>query len=162
MASVAHARLTEERKAWRREHPWGFSARPLRAADGSTNLLEWECIVPGRAGTPWEGGAFPVRLTFPADFPARPPVAFFTPPIFHINVFTNGAVCLSLFKEEYWVASTTIPALLIGLQTLLETPNPESVANLAAYNTYMRSRAEYDKCSRECAARAKPKDEAAE
>ena len=52
--SIAQIRLSEERKNWRRDHPYGFIARPGRNADGSTNLNTWEASIPGRAGTPWE------------------------------------------------------------------------------------------------------------
>ncbi len=65
MAGISAARLTEERKAWRRDHPFGFIAvnkiflsfqmhlyffslqRPSKNADGTLNLLNWECGIPG-------------------------------------------------------------------------------------------------------------------
>jgi len=34
MAGVARARLAEERKAWRKDRPFGFTARPETSADG--------------------------------------------------------------------------------------------------------------------------------
>lgn len=34
MSGVARGRLTEERKAWRKDKPFGFFARPETAADG--------------------------------------------------------------------------------------------------------------------------------
>ena len=34
MAGVARSRLTEERKAWRKDKPFGFVARPEQRADG--------------------------------------------------------------------------------------------------------------------------------
>jgi hypothetical protein len=42
-AGIATSRLRAERKAWRKDHPPGFHARPSKNADGSTNLLKWEC-----------------------------------------------------------------------------------------------------------------------
>jgi ubiquitin-conjugating enzyme E2 I len=47
--SIAHARLTEERKEWRKAHPSGFYAKPTVQADGSTSLMKWECGIPGKA-----------------------------------------------------------------------------------------------------------------
>lgn len=26
--------------------------------DGSINLMKWECGIPGKDGTPWEGGTY--------------------------------------------------------------------------------------------------------
>ena len=50
MSSIAKSRLTEERKAWKADHPVGFWAKPCKAADGSMNLMQWECGIPGKAG----------------------------------------------------------------------------------------------------------------
>nr|GMD55272.1 SUMO-conjugating enzyme SCE1-like [Ipomoea batatas] len=47
---IARGRLTEERKAWRRNHPHGFVAKPETLQDGSVNLMVWHCIIPGKAG----------------------------------------------------------------------------------------------------------------
>ncbi|CAM9514774.1 unnamed protein product, partial [Phaeothamnion confervicola] len=44
---IARARLAEERKAWRKDHPIGFYARPVSNADSSTNLMKWETGIPG-------------------------------------------------------------------------------------------------------------------
>ena len=41
MSGIARARLTSERKNWRKEHPHGFYARPEVSEDGSTNLFKW-------------------------------------------------------------------------------------------------------------------------
>ncbi len=68
MSGIARGRLTEERKAWRKDHPhvsWclsmlhseriqltfipqAFYARPANNSDGSTNLMLWECGIPGK------------------------------------------------------------------------------------------------------------------
>lgn len=48
----------------RQDHPFGFIAKPDAAADGSTNLYRWKCKVPGKEGTLWEGGLFPLTLDF--------------------------------------------------------------------------------------------------
>lgn len=60
MANLAAQRLSEERKNWRRDHPFGFIATPAKNADGTLNLFNWDCAIPGKAGTLWEGGLYPV------------------------------------------------------------------------------------------------------
>ena len=42
MSGIAVARLSGERKAWRKDHPFGFIARPIRNTDGTMNLMMWE------------------------------------------------------------------------------------------------------------------------
>jgi len=39
MAGIAAGRLAEERKAWRKDHPFGFIARPSKKDDGTLDLL---------------------------------------------------------------------------------------------------------------------------
>jgi len=51
----------------------GFYAKPVKAADGTMNLMEWEVGIPGKAGTPWEGGLYKLSMTFPEDYPSKPP-----------------------------------------------------------------------------------------
>lgn len=53
------------RKQWRRDHPFGFYARPHRNAQGALEMQRWECGIPGKAQTLWDGGLFKLDLTFP-------------------------------------------------------------------------------------------------
>ena len=56
MAGIAEGRLREERRSWRKDHPIGFVARPRSKADGSTDLLNWDVVIPGKKDTMY---AFP-------------------------------------------------------------------------------------------------------
>ncbi len=58
-------------KLWRRDHPFGFFAKPVRTPQGALDLKRWECGVPGKEKTLWEGGLFKLDVTFP-DGNARP------------------------------------------------------------------------------------------
>ncbi len=60
------------------------------------NYLEWEALVPGPDGTPFEGGVFAARLSFTSFLPLEPPTMRFDPPIFHPNVYADGLVCISI------------------------------------------------------------------
>ena len=51
MAGIAEGRLREERRSWRKDHPIGFVARPRSKADGSTDLLNWDVVIPGKKDT---------------------------------------------------------------------------------------------------------------
>ncbi len=50
MSGIALGRLAEERKSWRKDHPFGFIAKPTKNQDGSLNLMNWECFIPGKKG----------------------------------------------------------------------------------------------------------------
>lgn len=175
MAGIARGRLSEERKAWRRDHPFGFFARPSSSGDGATNLMSWDAGVPGKKGTDWEGGLFKVRMEFsvarrrpvvaPApsrrvrwsaqeDYPSKPPKCKFVPPLFHPNVYPSGTICLSILNEEEgWRPAITIKQMLLGIQDLLDTPNPNSPAQSEAYQMFVQDKASYAKRVRQEAAK---------
>ncbi|KAK7291097.1 hypothetical protein RIF29_05984 [Crotalaria pallida] len=123
---IARGRLAEERKAWRRNHPHGFVAKPEIGPDGSVNLMVWKCIIPGKSD--WEGGYYPVTLKFNEDYPSSPPKCKFPKEFLHPNVYPTGHVCLSIIGDD-WSPSTTVKQILLGIQNLLDNPNPASPAN---------------------------------
>lgn len=70
----------------------------------------------------------------------------FVPPLFHPNVYPSGTVCLSILnEEEAWKPAITVKQILIGVQDLLNDPNPESPAQADAYNLFKKDRAEYER-----------------
>ena len=71
-SGIAAGRLKEERKAWRRDHPPSFYARPSRKADGQTDLMKWDCGIPGKAGVRLSDHCSPTT-------PATPPPRAHTP-----------------------------------------------------------------------------------
>jgi len=158
MSSLGIARLAQERKDWRKDHPFGFIAKPAKKKDKNgdevTDLTVWDCFLPGKTGTIWEGGLYPITLTFGEDYPAKPPRVAFPPGFFHPNVYPTGKVCLSILNEEKgWKPSVTIKQILLGVQDLLDSPNMRDPAQQEAYDQLSRSKAIYEKRVKEQARR---------
>ena len=144
MAGIARDRLMEERKAWRRDHPPAFYARPRSMPDGTMNMFMWDCGIPGPKGTLWEGGVYPVTMEFSEEYPSRPPKCQLPKGFFHPNIYPSGTVCLSILNEEEdWKPSITVKQILIGIQELLDNPNPQSPAQAEAYHVYVKDMDEY-------------------
>jgi len=94
-----------------------------------SNVFIWQVIIAGPDDTIWDGGVFKLRVHFPENYPFKPPKVFFTPPVYHPNVYPkDGNVCLDLLQKNYDPAYN-MRHLLIALQQLLSTPNPDSPAN---------------------------------
>jgi ubiquitin-protein ligase len=54
------------RKQWRKDHPFGFYAKPQRnTITGVVDLKKWDCGVPGKENTIWAGGLFKLEVIFP-------------------------------------------------------------------------------------------------
>jgi ubiquitin-conjugating enzyme E2 I len=137
------------------------------------DLKKWECGVPGKDKTLWEGGLFKLEVHFPdgtytsshlppksssgvlckrhanednTEYPTKPPKCRFTPPLFHPNVYPSGTVCLSILNEEEgWKPAITIKEILLGIQSLLDEPNPESPAQAEAYSLFKKDRVAYER-----------------
>jgi hypothetical protein len=70
----------------------------------------------------------------------------FVPPLFHPNVYPSGTVCLSILNEEEgWRPAINIKEILLGIQSLLDEPNPESPAQADAFNLFKKDRTAYEK-----------------
>uniref|UniRef100_A0A8C1T1B5 UBC core domain-containing protein n=2 Tax=Cyprinus carpio TaxID=7962 RepID=A0A8C1T1B5_CYPCA len=157
MSGIALSRLSQERKDWRKDHPFGFVAVPTKNPDGTMNLMNWECAIPGKKGTLWEGGLYKLRMLFKDDYPSSPPKCKFEPPIFHPNVYPSGTVCLSILEEEKdWRPAITIKQILLGVQELLNEPNIQDPAQAEAYTIYCQNRMDYEKRVRAQAKRFAP------
>jgi ubiquitin-conjugating enzyme E2 I len=149
-------RLEKDRAQWRKERPMGFMAKPRDKPDGSLNLEVWDAAVPGKVGTAWEGGVYKLELRFNHQYPMVPPDCKFVPPIFHVNVFPRGEICLSILDEDKdWKPSMTIKDILIGIQALLDTPNILSPAQQDAAKLFKSNPAEYQRKIREQAKKFK-------
>ncbi|KAL8504897.1 hypothetical protein ACS0TY_016187 [Phlomoides rotata] len=148
----ALGRLAEERKAWRRNHPHGFVARPDTSSDGSVDLMVWHCIIPGKSNTDWEGGYYPLTMKFTQDYPTKPPKCYFPQDFFHPNVYSSGAICLSILNQhDGWRPNITVKQLLVCIQDLLDLPNPDSPANSYVCRLFVDRREEYKERVRQLA-----------
>lgn len=145
-SNVARNRLCEERKAWRKDRPFGFHARPETKEKGETNLMKWKCYVPGKENTIWHGGFYPLTIEFSNEYPAKPPKCMLPKGFFHPNIYPSGTVCLSILNEdEQWRPSITVKQILLGIQDLLDSPNERSPAQSDAFVLYTKRRKEYER-----------------
>lgn len=146
MTSLCKIRLQEERKQWRKDHPYGFFAKPARAADGSLDLMVWQAGIPGKPNSLWQDAVYPITLHFSDDYPSKPPKVKFPAGFYHPNVYPSGTICLSILNEDQdWRPAITLKQIVLGVQELLDTPNPNSPAQEPAWKLFMKDRAAYDK-----------------
>lgn len=157
MSGIAEKRLSEERKNWRKDHPPGFYARPMKKADGSLDMMKWETGIPGKEGTDWFPGMYKLTMEFPDEYPSRPPKCKFVGGLFHPNIYPSGTVCLSILNEDDgWRPAITIRQVLTGIQELLTNPNPNSPAQRDAYDVFVNDPKEYRRKVKEQALRNIP------
>ncbi|KAL0222414.1 hypothetical protein RCL1_002268 [Eukaryota sp. TZLM3-RCL] len=91
----------------------------------NSDLSKWRGTIMGPPDTPYEGGIFNVNITFPSDYPFKPPKVSFATKIYHPNIDGNGNICLDILKDQ-WSPSLTIGRVLLSICSLLNDPNPAS------------------------------------
>jgi len=109
----------------------------------SEDALDIQAVIEGPAQTPYEGGAYRVKLCLGAEFPMQPPRAFFLTRIFHPNIAASGDVCVNTLKRDWDPQNWSIGHILQVVRCLLIVPFPESSLNEEAGRLFMESYAEY-------------------
>ena len=87
-------RITKELENLNKDPPANCSAGP----DGD-DIFHWTATIMGPVGTPYHGGVFYLNITFPNNYPFKPPVSFVTK-IYHPNINSSGGICLDILKLE--------------------------------------------------------------
>jgi ubiquitin-conjugating enzyme E2 D/E len=70
-------RLTKELKDMQKDDIPNLSAGPV-----NDNLFEWEAVIMGPIGTPYEGGIFNLSISIPSNYPFKPPIVIFKTKIY--------------------------------------------------------------------------------
>ena len=82
-------------------------------------------------------------MTFPKEYPNRPPELNFITNLYHPNIYKDGRVCISILHEgidefgyesvnERWNPSHSVSSIMISIISMLLDPNLESPANIDA------------------------------
>jgi len=140
---MALRRITKELKDLEADPPANCSAGPV-----GDDLFKWRATIMGPPDSPYDGGVFFLDITFPQDYPFKPPKVKFNTKIYHCNVNDNGGICLDILKDN-WSPALTISKVLLSICSLLTDPNPEDplVADIA--KLYKTNRKEHDRIAAE-------------
>lgn len=95
------------------------------------NIFCWKGTISGSKDTVYEGMIYRLSLSFPTDYPFKPPKVKFDSPCFHPNVDVFGNICLDILQDK-WSSAYDVRTILISIQSLLGEPNNESPLNTQA------------------------------
>lgn len=120
------------------------------------DLFTWNVGIFGPPNTIYEGAYLRARLTFPKTYPMEPPAFIFEHEMWHPNVFEDGKICISILHPpgedamsgelacERWSPAQNVETILMSTVSMLNDPNINSPANVAASVMFRDKREEYE------------------
>jgi len=141
MASLK--RITREFTNFNKDPPTNCSAGP----EGD-DLYHWSATIMGPEGSPYYGGVFYLNITFPSNYPFKPPKVSFVTRIYHPNINSNGGICLDILKDN-WSPALTISKVLLSICSLLTDPNPDDPLVPEIARKFKDNRVAYEITARE-------------
>lgn len=140
---MATKRINKELVDLGRDPPSSCSAGPT-----GDNMFQWQATIMGPGDSPYAGGVFFLSITFPTDYPFKPPKVSFSTKIYHPNINSNGSICLDILRDQ-WSPALTISKVLLSICSMLTDPNPDDPLVPEIANLYKTDRQRYESTARE-------------
>ncbi|KAF2756143.1 ubiquitin-conjugating enzyme [Pseudovirgaria hyperparasitica] len=122
------------------------------------NILEWSvALIPLNSDSPYYGGYYKAKMTFPSNYPYSPPDFKFIRPLYHPNIYADGRLCISILHApgedemsgesaaERWSPAQRVESVLISILSLLDDAEVSSPANVDAGVMLRKDPAAYKK-----------------
>ena len=106
------------------------------------DIFHWEAWLNGPQDSLYSGFRFKLDIVLPENYPYAPINIKFITPIQHVNINTNGNICLDILKTN-WTPSQNIQSVIMSIGILLSHPNPDDALNSDLANLYRTSKAKY-------------------
>lgn len=106
------------------------------------DFTHWKVTIPGPKDSPFEGGTYELDMTFPTDYPFKPPKIIFNTKVFHPNINSTGAICLDILKDQ-WSPALSVLKVVLSISSLLDDPNPNDPLRPDAAALYRDNREAY-------------------
>jgi len=141
MSNIAIARIQREFKEVVRSEEVTKNNIKLDLVDGSYSRLRGQIMGP--PDTPYEDGTFILDIDIPETYPFNPPKVKFMTKIWHPNISSvTGAICLDILKDQ-WAAAMTLRTVLLSIQALLASPEPDDPQDAVVAQQYKEQNAAF-------------------
>ncbi|KAF7354283.1 Fecal droplet protein [Mycena venus] len=128
-----------------RRHSWVRYVIPWLSAP----MTQSDCFCYStQEESPYAGGVFFLSISFPVDYPFKPPKVSFTTKIYHPGINANGTISLGILREQ-WAPGLTISKVLLSIYLMLTDPNPDDPLVPDIAHLYKTDRSRYEATARE-------------
>lgn len=142
-SQVFSKRLVTEASCMKTNPPENCSASP-----SDNDPSKWDAIIIGPKNSPFEGGIFNLKITFPKEYPFKPPHISFVTKMYHPNISSSGEICLDILKNQ-WSPALSMSSILLSICSLLTDPNPNDPLRGEVADLYLKNKTEYEKTVKE-------------
>lgn len=126
---------------------WTYSITLL-----NDDLQELLAVFTGPASTPYEGGIFYIRLSFPNSYPAAPPRVWYLTKIYHPNIDPEGIICDRVLEKQ-WTPAWTAETMVLTFSSLLSAPSFDYTASPEIARVYNMDIAHFERIARDWTAK---------
>ncbi|TIB99139.1 ubiquitin-conjugating enzyme 2 [Wallemia mellicola] len=140
--SVLLKRLHKEIRDLEKEPLVGISLEPKNP----DKPYDWDAIIDGPEGSPYEDGRFQVAISIPNDYPFSPPQMRFLTTIYHCNINKMGSICLDILKNK-WSPALSLQKVMLSLSSLLTDCNTDDPLDIQIAKHYKDNKESHDEVS---------------
>ncbi|XP_071954904.1 ubiquitin-conjugating enzyme E2 J1-like [Antedon mediterranea] len=94
------------------------------------NLFEWHFTFRGPSGSEYEGGVYHGRITFPPEYPMKPPSIMLLTPTGRFKIAMNICLSISGHHPETWQPSWSIRTVLLAIMGFMPTHGGGAIGSL--------------------------------
>ncbi len=87
---------------------------------------KWDVTIVGPKSTPYQNGIFQLQMTFPPEYPFKPPTLLFITKVYHPNIKTEtGEICATIINDE-WGPTLNAKFCIETVVNMLKCPSADS------------------------------------
>ena len=137
---MARRRIEKELNDFNKDPPANICAGPIDVND----LFKWQASIMGPDDSPYKGGVFFLNITFPSDYPFKPPKVRFVTKIYHPCISFEGTFCMDILCDQ-WSPALTISKVLTAFNALISLDGLCScVHNPEAHSLYQNNLLQFE------------------
>lgn len=111
------------------------------------DLMKLKGSITGPPDTSYAGGTYKLAIEIPPTYPFNPPKVRFTTYLWHPNISSQtGAICLDILSTR-WAAAMTLRTVLLSIQALMESPEPNDPQDAVVAQQFMQDRGMWKRTS---------------